>query len=110
MWITTWSNPAHSMRPWRPDSRAYAGARLADRGPAGGEALVASVLGLAEEGLEAAQPVGGAVAGSGVGHLELEVLAEMAQPAQYGGLAQPGVWAELYAQLSDLPGGQEVGP
>src|SRR5580704_19140868 len=70
--------------------------RLADRGPAGGEALVAGVLGLAEEGLEAAQPVGGAVAGSGVGHLELEVLAEVAQSAEHGGLAQPDVGAELY--------------
>src|SRR5437899_10760287 len=96
MWITTWSNPA----------RGHARARLADRGPAGGEALVAGVLGLAEEGLEAAQPVSGAVAGSGVGHLELEILAEVAQPAEHGALAQPGV----RAQLGDLPGGQEVGP
>src|SRR5690242_10185855 len=106
MWITTWSNPAPGMWPWRPDSRACAGAQLADRGPAGGEALVAGVLGLAEEGLEAAQPVGRAVTGSGVGHLELEVLAEVAQPAEHGGLAQPGVRAEL----GDLPGGQEAGP
>src|SRR5213592_1069212 len=100
MWITTWSNPA----------RGHARARLADRGPAGGEALVAGVPGLAEEGLETAQPVGravaGAGAGAGVGHLELEVLAEVAQPAEHGGLAQPGA----HAQLGDLPGGQEVGP
>ena len=46
MWTTTWSNLTPG-DPW-----------LADRGPAGGEALVADVPGLAEEGLETAQPVG----------------------------------------------------
>ena len=63
---------------------------LADRGAPGGEVLVAGVLGLAEEGLEAAQTVGRAVAGAGVGHLELEVPAEVAQPAEHGGLTQRG--------------------
>src|SRR6185312_12214951 len=98
---------------------------LADRGPAGGEPLVADVPGLAEEGLETAQPVGrsfarariagariaGArIAGARVGHLELEVLTEVAQPPQYGGLAQPGARTQPRRQLGDLPGGQEVGP
>src|SRR5947208_12395792 len=101
MWITTWSNSAR----WR--------SRLADRGPAGGEALVTGMPGLAEEGLEAAQPVGRAVVGAGVGvcHLELEVLAEVAQPAEHGGLGQRGrAPGQPGRQLSDLPGGQEVGP
>src|SRR4051794_22595278 len=39
---------------------------LADRGLAGGEALVADVPGLAEEGLETAQPVGRPFAGARV--------------------------------------------
>src|SRR5690242_1370539 len=100
MWTTTWSNqPARPVAFW-----------LADRGPAGREALVADVPGLAEEGLEAAQPVGRPVAGARVGHLELEVLTEVAQPPQYGGLAQPGARAQPRRQLGDLPGGQEVGP
>src|SRR5580704_736056 len=95
----------------------------ADGGPAGGETLVAGVLGLAEEGLEAAEPVGRPVAG--VGHLELEVLAEMAQAPEHGGQAEarrPGGRVQLAdldrparpgegrGQLGDLPGGQEIGP
>ena len=47
--------------------------------------LVAGVSWLAEEGLEAAEPVGRPVIG--VGHLELEVPAEVAQAAEHGGLA-----------------------
>src|SRR5262245_51172657 len=103
MWTITWSNPS----PGAP--------RLADRGPAGGEALVADVPGLAEEGLEATQPVGRPVAGARVarariGHLELEVLTEVAQPPEHGGLAQPRARVQLRRQPGDLPGGQEASP
>ena len=69
---------------------------------------MAGVPGLAEEGLEAAQPVARAVAGAGVGHLELEVLAEVAQPAEHGAHAQPGAHAPYLTGEPALEG-LEVG-